>query len=183
MAMDPHTVWILEHHAVLLKSKSWKTYSLVKEHGDQHCDHPTKIRFADTVFKPLGKVDLPIFTAPGQPTTNVELNVVSANIPSLLDTELMGRESITPCTIVDRLVICSEVDENAWVFIDLWHAPLHRTKSGNIFAEMDCETKIYISNLQLIRLRRKLSNPSNGKLLHYYLGPDRLMCYQKRDAI
>lgn len=125
-----------------------------------------RFRFADAVFKSLGKVLLQLRTVPGQPTIDVELDVVSADIPALLGMDLLDRESLTPCTVMNILVNRVQDPENNTEYIYLWHVPLMRSNSGHLYAAMECSTPIYISKLQLIRLHRQFSHPSSEKLFN-----------------
>ena len=55
-----------------------------------------RFRFADAVFNSLGQIVLPLLTPLGQPSINVTLDVVTADIPALLGMDLLNRESLTP---------------------------------------------------------------------------------------
>lgn len=51
--------------------------------------------------------------------------------------DVMDRESITPCTVMNRLVKRIPDATIKCGYKDLWHVPLTRTKSGHLYAAID----------------------------------------------
>lgn len=125
-----------------------------------------RFRFADSVFESLGKTCLPLQTAPGVPTINVELDVVSADIPALLGMDLMDRESLTPCTVMNKLIKRIPDDSSESGYKDIWNVPLYKASSGHLYAKMECAIPIHITKMQLARLHRQFSHPSTDKLFN-----------------
>lgn len=98
----------------------------------------------------------------------VELDVVSADIPPLLGMDVLDRESITPCTVSNRLIkrilISKKDTEEDDQYLDLWSVPLTRSRSQHLFARMDYHSSIYFTRTQLHRLHQQFYHPSAEKL-------------------
>ena len=125
-----------------------------------------RFRFADAVYNSLGQIKLPLLTPPGQPTIDVILYVVTADIPSLLGMDLLDKESLTPCTVMNRLVKRLPDKNSKDGYIDQWHVPLTHEISGHLYADIDCSVPMYITRLQLQRLNRQFAHPSATKLFN-----------------
>lgn len=89
---------------------------------------------------------------------------MNADIPALLGMDVMDRESLTPCTVTNRLVKRVVDPQKPNGYLDQWHVPLARAKSRHLFAQMDCDTPVFITRVQLSRLHRQFSHPSADKL-------------------
>lgn len=58
-----------------------------------------RFRFADAVYDSLGKVKIPLLTKPRMPKVLFSMDVVDADIPALLVTDIFDRKSLTPFTV------------------------------------------------------------------------------------
>ncbi len=123
-------------------------------------------RFADAVYDSLGKVVIRLKTPTGQPPVFVEVDVVSADIPPLLGMDLLDRESLTPCTISNRLIKRIPIfKENGEIeYLDIWSIPLTRAKSSHLYEKMDLDVPVFFTRDQLSKLHRQFHHPSSEKL-------------------
>ena len=62
-----------------------------------------RFRFADTSYKSLGQISLPLATPAGKPPVYVTMDVVPADIPPLLGMDVLDRESLIADTLANRL--------------------------------------------------------------------------------
>ena len=126
-----------------------------------------RFRFADSTYDFLGKATIPLLTPPGVPSIPVELDVVQADIPALLEMDIFDKESITPCTASNRLIkkIPFEKDGKK-IYIEEWSAPLRRSSSGHMYAEMHFPTSMFFTQTQLHKIHRHFLHPSAQKLFN-----------------
>ena len=96
-------------------------------------------RFGDMSCVSLGTCTIPVCTPPGIPSIQVEIDVVSAEFPALLGMNVLDSESLTPCTISNRLVHRQEIkrDGEESTFVEKWSIPLVRAKSNHLFAPIE----------------------------------------------
>ena len=72
-----------------------------------------RFRFADTTYKSLGQISLPLATPAEKPPIHVMMDVVPADIPPLLGMDVLDRESLIADTVANRLTkrsVCREND-------------------------------------------------------------------------
>lgn len=127
-----------------------------------------RFRFADAEYESLGKASIPLLTPPGIPAIFVEMNVVQADIPAFLGMDVLDRESVTPCTVSNRLVkrTVMKRKEGTPLYFDEWSIPLSRSKSGHLYAEMHFPPSMYFTRSQLLKLNSNFCHPSSQKLFN-----------------
>lgn len=127
-----------------------------------------RFRFADAVYESLGRTSLPLRTPPGIPAIMVEMDVVNADIPALLGMDLLDKESLTPCTVSNRLAKRVPIidKEGNKAYVDKWCVPLRRSKSGHLYAQMHLVSGTFFTKSQLSKLHRQFFHPSAQKLFN-----------------
>ena len=127
-----------------------------------------RLRFADAVYESLGSVSIPLKTPAGTPKILVELDIVQADVPALLGLDILDKESLTPCTVSNRLYKRTRhtTDDGKEVFINEWYLPLTRSPSHHLYAPMDHPAPILFTRTQLGRLHRQFFHPSATKLFN-----------------
>lgn len=127
-----------------------------------------RFRFADSTYDSLGKINIPLRTPVGQPIIFVEMDVVTANIPALLGMDIMDKESLTPCTVSNRLIKRVPIGKakGEIEYCDQWHVPLTRSASTHLYAQMDFGVQIFFSKAQLLKIHRHFNHPSANKLFN-----------------
>ena len=121
-----------------------------------------RFRFADTMFKSVGKVKLYLATPPGVPPLPVLLNVVDANIPVLLGLDFLNKESLTADAVVNRLKKRTPVrlQDGTYKFSGEWSMRLKRAKSKYVYIEMGFSTNMYFTRAQPVKLHKQFFHPS-----------------------
>lgn len=131
---------------------------------------PSGIRFlfADTVYQSRGEVTLFLKTPSGIPKVMIELDIVDADIPALLGMDVLDKESLTPCTITNRLIHKAKgtTMDGKDIIIDSWSVPLIRSPSNHLYAEMESVTPLFFTRSQLVRLHRQFFHSSAQKLFN-----------------
>lgn len=120
-------------------------------------------RFADTVYESLGTVVLPLSTPRHVRTIQVELDVVSANVPALLGLDAMDAHSVTPCTVTNSLVKRVMVNGRP---VDQWRLKLLRATSQHLYAPLEMPNVSNFTRMQLLKLHRQFFHPSTDKLFN-----------------
>lgn len=73
-------------------------------------------------------------TPPGIPTIPVLVDVISANVPALMEMDVLDQHLLTPCTVTNRLVKRTIVVEgDNYYGMDDWYIPLTRF-DGHLYA-------------------------------------------------
>lgn len=124
-------------------------------------------RFADAVYKSLGKISIPLHTPAGIPNIPVEVDIVEADIPALLGLDVLDEESLTPCTVSNRLIKrmpIKRADET--IYMDLWYTPMQRSHSKHLYVPLRFPTSSYFTKAQLSKLHRQFFHPSSSKLFN-----------------
>ena len=85
-----------------------------------------RFRFADTTFKSLGQVSIPLATPPGRPPISVTMDVVPVDIPPLLGLDVLDRESLIADTVANQLTKRSfcRSEDGSYFYYDEWHVPV-----------------------------------------------------------
>lgn len=127
-----------------------------------------RFRFADAVYESLGRISIPLSVPRGIPQVFVELDIVDADIPALLGMDVMDKESLTHCTVSNRLIkrIVHKDSNGTEIFVDDWYVPMVRSRSNHLYAEMHLSTAMYFTRTQLSRLHRQFFHPSAQKLFN-----------------
>ena len=97
-----------------------------------------RFRFADSENESLGTVMMPLETPPGIPTSNVFLDVISADVPALLGMEGLDENWLNPCTVSNRFIkraVVDHEDPSKSYVIDDWSVPLRRHE-GHLYAQI-----------------------------------------------
>ena len=95
-------------------------------------------RFADSEHESLGTIIIPLETPPGISTIQVCLDVVSADVPALLGMDVMDENSLTPCTVSNRLIkrtVADHKNPSHYYIMDDWSVPLKRHE-GHLYAQV-----------------------------------------------
>lgn len=111
---------------------------------------------------------MPLATPPGVPRVFVEMEIVNADIPALLGMDIMDKESLTPCTVSNRLIkriIISRSNERE-KFFDEWSIPMRRSRSNHFYADMNISTSMFFTRTQLSHLHKQFFHPSAQKLFN-----------------
>lgn len=96
------------------------------------------------------------------------MDVVSADIPTLLEMEVLDRESLISDTVANRLIKRKLVthDDGSEAYIDEWFAPTYRARSSHVFVDMMLAARIYYTRAQLCKLHRQFFHHSAEKLFN-----------------
>lgn len=105
-------------------------------------------------------------TPPRKPKLLVSMDLVEVEISALLGLDMFDRESITPCTVSNRLIKRLPVEKNGGEFkiFDQWYTTLRRSLSGLLYAEMSFPHSIYFTRTQVSKIHRQFFHPSAAKL-------------------
>lgn len=128
-----------------------------------------KFRFADSEFESLGTAMIPLETPPGIPTIQVSLDVVSTDVPALLGRDVMDENSLTPCTVSNRLVKRTVVDHknpSQSYTMNEWSVPLKRYE-GHLYAQVSIPVLTFFSKPQLLKLHRHFSTRPRRSFTSY----------------
>lgn len=89
----------------------------------------SRFRLADSVVESLGHISIPLRTPTGVPTIMVELDVVEADIPALLGIYILDKESLSVCTVLNRLVkkLRHISKDGKEIYIDEWFITVYRS--------------------------------------------------------
>lgn len=97
-----------------------------------------RLRFADTTLKSLEKVQTPIDTPPGVSYIFVRLGVVSADVPDILDLDVLKKKLLTAGNVSNILVkkelVNMEGGDNN--MNDVWNLPLTGA-DGYVYTEIN----------------------------------------------
>lgn len=93
---------------------------------------------------------------------------MDADIPALLGTDILDKESLTPCTVSNRLVkhVPHKKADGKEVYLDEWPVPVIRSSNNHLYAEMNLSEAIFLTRTQLCRLHRQFLHPSAQKLFN-----------------
>lgn len=131
---------------------------------------PSKNKFtvADAVYESLGKITIPIGTPPGIPRVFVEIEIVNAEIPALLGMDIMNKGSITPCIVSNGLAkrVLVPQESECPKLEDEWSIPIRRSRSSQLYVDMDISTSMFFTKPQISRLHRQFYHPSVQKLFN-----------------
>lgn len=96
----------------------------------------------------------------------MELDIVDADIPSLLEMDVMDKESLTPCTVSNRLIKRNlhRTQDGKDIFVDEWYVPIVRSRSNQLYAQMNLSTAMYFPRTHLSRLHGQFFHPSAQNL-------------------
>lgn len=124
-------------------------------------------RFADATCDSLGAVIFLLHTHIGAPNIPVDMDIVSAEIPPLLGLDILDRQSLTPCTVSNRLVKRNRHYklDGIHTSVDEWFVQMKRSAKNLFSAPIHFLTYTYFSKMQLSRLHRQFFHPSASKLL------------------
>lgn len=110
-----------------------------------------RFRFADAVYDSLGIVSILLCTPPRKHRLILWMNVVEVDIAALLGLEMFDRESLTPCTVSNRLIKRVPMEKNGGevIFVDQWYTTLRSSLSCHMYAGMNFPPSIYFTRTQL----------------------------------
>lgn len=96
------------------------------------------------------------------------MDIVGADIPALLDMDIIDREALTPCTLTNRLAKRSKYTtrDGEEAFVDEWYIPLTRSKRNHLHVERFFPAKVLVTRARLQKLHRHLFHPSAQKLFN-----------------
>lgn len=80
-----------------------------------------------------------------------DMDIVDADIPALLEVNVLDKESITPCTISNRLIkhALHALDNGDSVYLDEWYVLLLHLRSNHLHTETDLATTIHFTRTPL----------------------------------
>ncbi len=151
--------------SVLGQKELNRILSQVGRHSIPISKSKRRYRFADAVYSSLGTVEIPLETPNGIPLMSVGLDIVSADVPALLDLDILDSESLFADTMTNRLVkrvVTSEPDEPLR-YVDEWSVPLTRF-DHHVYAKMSFPRSIFCSRAQLNKLHRRFAHPAATRL-------------------
>ena len=122
-------------------------------------------RFADATYKSLGRLDLPLATPNGVTNIDVTLDVVAADVPTLLGLDVLDHHCLTADTVCNELVKKTIIrrDGDGVRLIEDWSVPLMRA-DGHVYADIAKPDVIYFTRKELQKLHRHFAHPSAEKL-------------------
>lgn len=123
-------------------------------------------RFADSVYKSFSTVMIRLESLLRIPTIKVTLEVISGDIPALFGMEVIDANSLTPCTVSDRVIKRSIVDHkntSQFYVMDYWSVSLKRHE-GRLYAEMSLPVLTFYSKANPLRLQRHFFHSSSKRL-------------------
>ena len=125
-----------------------------------------RFRFADTTFKSLGTVTIPLAAPAGIKPIPVVLDIVDADIPALLGLDVLDKESLVADTVTNLLTkrTLLRLQNGQHRYRDEWSIPLLRSRSRHVYAEMDFTPSTFFTRAQLTKIHRQFFHPSAEKL-------------------
>lgn len=126
---------------------------------------PRHFRLADTIFKSIAQVTLPLAASYGKNSTPIFLDVIPADMPALLGMKVLDRKCLAAETVASRLtkVNYSNMTGSA-LYYDEWHKTLYRSKRRQVYAKMYFSADVMFTRFQLHKLHRQFSRPPPEKL-------------------
>ena len=96
-----------------------------------------------------------------------ELDVVQTDIPALLGTNILDRESLIANTVANRLrkPVGVEHKYGTTRYVDEWSVPVYRAHGNDVLARINFPSKVNFSRAQLLNLHKLFFHPSVQKLL------------------
>lgn len=127
-----------------------------------------RFRSADKTFESMGQVKLPLATPYGKVTIPVTLDVVPADIPALLDMDVLDGEFLIADIVANRLTkrVKYRDKTGSLAYYDEWQVPLFRSKGNHVYAETYCPTNVLFTRSQLHKLQRQFFHPYREKLFN-----------------
>lgn len=113
----------------------------------------------------MGTNTLPLLLSVGVPNIYMKPDVVTADVPALLELDVLDAYSLTADIISNRLVKkgIHRNRDGTVSFVEKWSVPLRRA-NGYVYDDIAKDKQVFFTAEQLPKLHRKFVYPSASKL-------------------
>lgn len=96
------------------------------------------IRFQNATYSSIGSVRLPLYTTPGIPTIFVDMEIIPAYVPALLELDVLDEQDLTVDIVFNLLAKQHRIvnDDGVTMLIEDWSFPLSRERSKHVCSEI-----------------------------------------------
>lgn len=128
---------------------------------------PSRFRFrlADAIYDSLGTIVIFLLTTVQVLSALVSMEIAHPEIPALFGMDVNDKESLTPCTVSNRLEkrVRHVTDVNRTIHLEERTVPLILARNNHVYAELHFATTMHFTRNQLDKLHHQFFHPSANK--------------------